>query len=162
MLQAEPRQVLISGDDDVPAAAPSAPAALDAAPAGAPAHAPEAEQAASVKGQANDNEPAIPPEPATAEAARADGQTMDAVKPAEGDDWVTLAAAAPSDAHAAEPSPAKGGHEAAAAKSEEDGSVEDLSDEEREAERAARRPRALAPDAGPVLMDADEAAAVAA
>ena len=156
--------MLISDDDDVPAAAPGAPAALEAAPAGPPAHAPEAEQAASAEGQANDNEPAIATEPAAAETACADGQAMDAVKPAKGDDWVTLATAAPADAHAAgdEPSPAKGGHEAATATSEEDGSVEDLSDEEREAERAARRPRALAPDAGPVLMDADEAAAVAA
>ena len=48
------------------------------------------------------------------------------------------------------------------ARSEEDGSVEDLSDEEREAERAARRRKALAAEAGPVLMDADEAPAVAA
>lgn len=156
--------MLISGDDDVPAAAPSAPAALEAAPAGLPAHAPEAEQAASAEGQANDNEPANAPKPATAEAACADGQTMDAAEPAKGDDWVTLATAAPADAHAAGAwlSFAKGGHEATTAKSEEDGSVEDLSDEEREAERAARRPRALAPDAGPVLMDADEAPAVAA
>ena len=156
--------MLISGDDDVPAAAPSAPAAFEAASAGAPAHAPEAEQATFAEGQADDNEPAIAPKPATAEAACADGQAMDAVKPAKGDDWVTLATTAPADAHAAgaEPSPAKGDHEATTAKSEEDGSVEDLSDEEREAERAARRPRALAPDAGPVLMDADEATAVAA
>ncbi|KAK9832858.1 hypothetical protein WJX81_008313 [Elliptochloris bilobata] len=105
-----------------------------------------------------DDEPAPPAAPAleAADAAPAAAAPVAATE-------ANVAAAT----EAMETAPAGGNNVASpvnadGAKSEEDGSVEDLSDEEREAERAARRRRALASEAGPVLMDADEAPTVAA
>jgi len=131
-LQAEPRQVLIGGDDDdAPAALPTPPAA-SAARADAPAPAVHAGHA-----------PAAQPAPSAEGAAAQSAATASLLEA------VTGVAAAKREEHAAPTS-------------EADGSIEDLSDEEREAERAARRRKALAAEAGPVLMEADEMPAQAA